>query len=263
MKNCWILIFVLPFFGFSQVTLFSSDFNTGLPSNVINLDDDNLQVDSLIIYLQGAYHVVLHPDSTGGNDSCLAAASYFENGTQARNFLILPAYKLASFGNFLRFQAKSQDATYYDSFEVLYSRNGTNPMDFSDTIIFADSLVSPYWENYEINLDMLAGDSVHLAIHHNGNNGFIFYLDNVSLVREDPTSLEELSIDMTVYPNPTSDRVLIKVDADEIWLQDINGKFLTELKNGLNDVTVYPTGLYFIRARKNGISGVRKLLIQH
>lgn len=263
MKNCWILLFVLPFLGFSQVTLFDSDFNTGLPGNVILLDDDNLQVDSSISYLQGSFHVVLYPDSTGGSDSCLAAASYFENGTQARNFFILPAYQLASFGNFLRFQAKSQDATFYESFEVLYSRSGTNPMDFSDTIIFADSLVSPYWENYEINLDMLAGDSVHLAIHHNGNNGFIFYLDNVSLVREDPTSLVEHRIDLSLYPNPTSAWIQVEADADEIWLQDISGKRVTELNPGFNDVSLYPAGLYFVHVRKNGFSGASKLLIQH
>lgn len=262
MKNCWILLSILPFIASAQVNLFNSDFNSGLPANVVLVDDDNLQVDSSISYLQGAYHVVLHPDSTSGGDSCLAAASYFENGTQARNFFILPAYQLASFGNFLRFQAKSQDATYYESFEVLYSRGGTNPMDFSDTIIFADSLVSPYWENYEINLDMIAGDSVHLAIHHNGNNGFIFYLDNVSLVREDPTALVEPAIELSVFPNPVTTWVEVNVDADDIWLQNVNGKFIARLNNGLNDISVYPEGLYFIQARKNGIGGVSKLLIQ-
>lgn len=261
MKNSLFILCLFPFVLFGQINLFQEDFNSGSVGNAILIDNDNLQVDSSIAYLQGSYHVVIHPDSSGGTDSCLAAASYFENGTQASNYFILPAFKLASFGNFLRFQAKSEDATYYESFEVLYSHSGTNPLDFSDTVLFSDALVSPYWENYEINLDSLSGDSVHIAIHHNGNDGFIFYLDNISLVKEDPTAISEKEITVSLYPNPAQTKFYVEAQGASLSLLDINGKIIRNLSLGWNSTEGLPQGIYFIKAEKSDAVHTQKLVL--
>ncbi len=80
----------------------------------------------------------------------------------------------------------------------------------------------------------------------------------------DSTSVNNISINTRIYPNPTSDYIMIESEEVEyVQLLDICGRelFATEVRNSLAiDMNEYEAGIYFVRLHSNGATSVQKVV---
>jgi hypothetical protein len=252
MNKLSVLLFFLLIFqiGYSQITLLSTDFQSGIPSNYTILNNDgNTPFSSMTEFIgQNAWISIQDPDST--ENLVAAATSYFESPDSADRWLISPQITLSSFGNYVSWNAKSHDPSFPDDYFVLISTTGNSPVDFTDTIGSVEQ-ENFEWTNREVNLSSLGlnDSSIYLAFVLRTYDGFKLYLDDIIVRGEDVTSLNEPSIeDFKVYPNPFSD--VIQIDSDKniesIFIKDLNGKTLFETTNKTINLDFLQNGYYFV-----------------
>ncbi len=265
-----ILFFVTSLFAltqYAQVTILNTDFNNGIPTGWQLIDNDQLVPynDISVNFMTAAWNVIEDYDSTGSGDSILVATSWFETSGEADDYLISPAITLGNYGNFISFDLRSIDASHPDGFQVLYSTGGTALGDFTSNPLLYDSIaISPYWTRYSVNLDEFAlnNQTVHFAFRHYATDQYILALDNISIVINDPVSVEEAQTEsFHFYPNPATNNITFdKVAHGElITITDLSGKLLNTSILQSNSLTVdLPQGIYLIKIKNT----VQKLIIK-
>lgn len=250
-KQLILLFFTLMFhFGNSQITLFSTDFQTGIPSNYSILNNDgNTPYSTMTEFIgQNSWISLQDPDST--TNLVAAATSYFENPDSADRWLITPQITLSSFGNYLTWKAKSHDASFPDDYIVLLSTTDNSPSSFTDTIGNVEQ-ENFEWTKREVNLSNLSlnDSSIYIAIVLRSFDGFKLYVDDIQVRGEDATSINEISTeDFKVYPNPFSEKIHIQSDKniEFISIIDLNGKTLSKTTNKTINLDFLQSGYYFI-----------------
>ncbi|MCT4580715.1 MAG: choice-of-anchor J domain-containing protein [Flavobacteriales bacterium] len=265
-----ILFFVTSLFAltqYAQVTILNADFNNGIPTGWQLIDNDQLVPynDNSVNFMTNAWNLVEDYDSTGIGDSILVATSWFETSGEADDYLISPAITLGNYGNFISFDLRSIDASHPDGFQVLYSTEGTALSDFSNSPLLYDSIaISPYWTRYTVNLDefSLNNQTIHFAFRHYATDQYVLALDNISIVINDPVSIDEtISTLFQFYPNPATDRITFEnIEMGQpITITDLSGQLIQTLilNNKSIDIDL-PNGLYLI----NVGGTVQKLIIK-
>ena len=80
----------------------------------------------------------------------------------------------------------------------------------------------------------------------------------------DTTSVNNISVNTRIYPNPTSNYVMIESEeVDHVQVLDICGRelFATEVRSAVAiDMTEYEAGVYFVRLHSNGSTSVQKVV---
>ena len=80
----------------------------------------------------------------------------------------------------------------------------------------------------------------------------------------DTTSVNNISVNTRIYPNPTSNYVMIESEeVDHVQLFDICGRelFATEVRGTVAiDMTEYEAGVYFVKLHSNGSTSVQKVV---
>ena len=80
----------------------------------------------------------------------------------------------------------------------------------------------------------------------------------------DTTSVNNISVNTRIYPNPTSNYVMIESEeVDHVQVLDICGRelFATEVRGAVAiDMTDYEAGVYFVRLHSNGSTAVQKVV---
>ena len=87
------------------------------------------------------------------------------------------------------------------------------------------------------------------------------YLFGYEVIGEE--SVEELSFDASIYPNPVKDYVKIESEADYVEIVDIYGRvmFESEMRGMLNvDMSGFSSGIYFVRLHSDGETSVQKIM---
>ena len=81
---------------------------------------------------------------------------------------------------------------------------------------------------------------------------------------DDTTSVNNISVNTRIYPNPTSDYVMVESEeVDFVQVLDICGRelFATEVRGTLAiDMKEYEAGVYFLRLHSNGATAVQKVI---
>ncbi|MFZ1455439.1 MAG: T9SS type A sorting domain-containing protein [Saprospiraceae bacterium] len=109
------------------------------------------------------------------------------------------------------------------------------------------------------------GDGYYEMAVGNERGGLVFYnttfkVDTLSSLKQE--ILNDLKLN--IFPNPAGDQVFILSDIDypAIRLFNVSGKMVTELKiNEVNDISLIPQGIYFIKADSKQGSLVKKLVV--
>ncbi len=247
-----VLLFFLLIFriGYSQITLLSTDFQSGIPSNFSIVDNDgNTPFSSMTEFIgQNAWISLQDPDSA--SNIVAAATSYFESPDSADRWLISPQITLSSFGNYFSWKAKSHDPSFPDDYLVLLSTTDNSPSSFTDTIGSVEQ-ENFEWTEREVNLSNLGlnDSSVYIAFVLRTYDGFKLYLDDFQIRGEDATSLIETSLaDFKVYPNPFSD--VLKIESEKsiesILIKDLKGKILLETNENIFNLDFLTNGYYFV-----------------
>lgn len=246
------LFFFLLFFkiGNSQITLLSTDFQSGIPTNysIVNNDGNTPYATMTEFIGQNAWISIQDPDST--SNIVAAATSYFESPDSADRWLISPQITLSSFGNYFSWKAKSHDPSFPDDYLVLLSTTDNSPSSFTDTIGSVEQ-ENFEWTEREVNLSSLGlnDSSIYLAFVLRTYDGFKLYVDDIQVRGEDASNLFESTVaDFKVYPNPFSD--IIQIDSDKniesIFIKDLNGKKLFETTNKTINLDFLQNGYYFV-----------------
>jgi hypothetical protein len=235
----------------AQVTLLQTDFEAGIPSTYTMINYDGLTPAPVVSTYIDAWNAVINP--TDPTDTVAGSTSYFSPVGRADRWLITPQLTLGTFGNYLTWEARSQDASYPDDYLVLLSTTGIEKADFKDTI---GNLQGEYasWTSRSISLsDKGFNDStVYLAFVNRTNNGFKLYLDDILVTKNDPLAVHTMVEDpIRIYPNPTSG--LVHVDAKDfvsVTILNLNGQVIRvndEVQHvDLSDLT---PGMYLLQVK--------------
>jgi len=258
MRNILVVLSLLSSaLTFAQTTLLNENFTNGIPSTWTTIDADQNAptgnsdfTDAWIGYVSAF-------------DTCAASTSYYldANGNEdtaatSKDYLITPKISLLTFGNLLSWNAKSLDGSYPDGYMVLVSTTDSLEASFTDTIktVYAET---QYWKNYTINLmtEGYANQDVYIAFMNNTKNGFVLQIDDVKITGDDPASISEKNIEISIFPNPVIDFITIQTpEYKSTSIYSVNGRLLIKSTQTQIDLSTLPKGVYFVLVETlNGI----------
>jgi len=260
-----IYIFTLSFFSFcsiGQTTVYSEDFQNGLPTDFTVIDNDGLTPAPAVSNYTAAWIELVDPTNT--SDTMVGSTSFFSPVGQADRWLITPKIGLSDYGNILYWDAKSQDPSYPDSYMVLASKTDNALTSFTDTLLYVNDELFE-WNYREVNLSQagLNNDSVHIAFVNRTNDGFQLYIDSISVVTNDPVGLQSPEVSwVSVSPNPATDFVHIKGRFDCAELYTSSGVCIEKITNSTLDLTSRSKGVYMLRIFNEGHSQFERIVVQ-
>ena len=238
--------------AFTQTEIYNEDFQTGLPVAYTLIDNDMNTVHTDVIDFADAWIELIDPENS--LDTIMGSTSFFDPAGTADRWLITPAITLGAFGNILYWEAKSHDASYPDSYQVLVSITGTQIADFTDTLVYIGQEIAD-WTSRDINLSDFALDNqtVHIAFVNKTNDGFKLYIDDIRVEIEDPLGVNEIANkNYTVYPNPTNGNVNLSFNSEMITVYSLIGKELVTGSGNSIDLSSLEFGKYIIQYEAEG-----------
>lgn len=237
-------------YSFNQTTLFTEDFQDGIPNTWTIVDNDGLT--PYFNDYSNAWVSVVDPENM--NDTVASSTSYFTPIGRANRWLITPSITLGNFGNTISWNVKSQDASFPDSYVVLVSSTDNQISSFTDTIASIQG-ESFEWTKRIANLSDFGfnNQSVYVAFVNNTYDGYKLYLDSVSVEIDDASGINEITSEkLSIYPNPTSESLTIKGFESTLEMSKIYdqiGNVIMVSSNSTIDVTTLITGIYFIEVK--------------
>lgn len=254
MKIFTLVCFLISFIGHTQIITFSDDFNNGM-SNWTLFNQDSLTPNASVSYVNAAFILTEDSDSTGMSDSCATSTSWYDPIGQSDDWMVSPMITLGAANNYLFWDAKSEDPSFAESYEIWISTTGNTPSVFTDTTL-ADSafyevdLESPYWTRHAIELDSFAGQSIYIAFRNISNDKFLLMIDNVLVTENDPLTITEHKNELVLYPNPARNSLNIGNlnNTNQIaYFYSVDGKLVYSAKTaGQMDVSFLSPGLYHV-----------------
>jgi len=226
MRILLFLLFVVPSLVSAQGNvIFTTDFEQGIPPNFTMLDLDLNAPNAQVSEYTQPWISVTDPENL--SDTVASATSYFETVDTANRWLITPAISLGAFGNYIQWNAKSQDASYPDTYLVLVSNTDNQVSSFTDTISYVIG-ENFEWTAREVNLTAQGydGQSLYFAFVLRTKDGFKLYLDDIVVRSLDNTSVSELALPyLKLYPNPAQEMLFITTSNQVPYtVTDITGK---------------------------------------
>jgi hypothetical protein len=244
----------------AQVDLFVTDFQSGMPAAYTIVDNDHLTPAAQVAEYTDAWIVVTDPNNP--SDSVAASTSFFEPIGTADRWLITPPMNLGAYGNYIAWSARSQDASFPDSYRVLLSTTDNALASFTDTLgTIAGEFVD--WTDRFVNLSTqgYANQTVYVAFVNITENGFKLYIDDIHAWKEDPVSVTDAEKPtFRLFPNPATDCLHIVAEQgyirSEVYAMD--GSLL--LSSNATDLQIQflPQGVHIIRVyTSQGVSTQR------
>jgi hypothetical protein len=250
---------------YAQVAILDEKFDNGIPSSYILVNKDGYTPHADVSEYTNAWIITVDPaDST---NKVASSTSYFDQPGVANRWMIIPSLQLGAYGNNLSWTGKSHDASYADGYFVLVSTTDTEIESFTDTLLTVP-FEDVQWTKHTINLSDKGYDNqtIHLAFVLRSLDGYKYYMDSLSVEKDNPLNVSTLSNNTTIqlYPNPTTSHLTISntVDFIQVVIRDVNGNELIQSDSSTVEVQHLSNGVYFAEVRtKNGVV-VRKFLKQ-
>lgn len=205
------------------------------------------------------------------------AVSWFDSPGQASNWLTFGPITIPAGGADIKWKHRMPDVDYRDGYRVLVNSIGLDDIDFSDPPIFTRSdnqtglQSDTNWTEVAASVPMsYAGQQVYFAFHHNANDMFLLYLDDIRVTEaNNPTTsinyINGVKL-LSTYPNPFRINTFIAFElqntAEVVFeMFDLSGKMVMQhnagtMTSGLNrievDGTALPSGVYYYTLTING-----------
>lgn len=238
----------------AQTTILDEDFQQGIPANWTIIKNDPYTAHDSLVFTQ-AWIAMADPNNT--TDTVAASTSYFTVSQQASRWLISPPITIGTFGNYLKWNARSFDPSYPDTYQVLISVTDTQMSSFIDTL----SRVEFEWEDWtqhEVNLSERGysnNETIHIAFVLETQGGFNLFVDSVNIRKDDPLALDEqfLQKDVTIYPNPTSDLIhFSSTDLKQVAIYNTAGTLIySQEKSNPISMNRFEQGIYLVQMTTN------------
>lgn len=213
------------------------------------------------------------------------ATSWFNPVNQASNWLEFGPITIPATGAHILWKYKIQDNSYRDGYEILVNTTSLSAGDFTNPPIYSigDNAASTngdttWTQGPGADMSAYAGQQVYIAFHHNANDMFILWLDNI-LVIEGPMGVNEnagVAINPAM-PNPANENATISYTLTEasdvvVTMTDVTGQVVyTENRGnqaaGVNQMNIntanLANGIYFYTVTANGVTATEKIAVQH
>jgi hypothetical protein len=248
------LIFLLSVssFAYSQTDLLNSDFQVGIPSNFTIVNNDGFTPDDQVAEYTSAWIAVVDPDNA--LDTVASSTSFFNPQGIASRWMITPALSVGSYGNFIEWNARSQDASFPDDYLILVSTTDNLLASFTDTIgyIMEENVD---WTTRMVNLSEkgFTNQTLFIAFVNVSVDGYKLYVDDIHVWKEDPASIQEIAKEnsIKVFPNPA--REVVNIESDEaieiVQLLNSNGLLLAQTNEKTISLLEFPAGIYFLKVK--------------
>ena len=202
----FLALFAMTFFAKAQTSIFSEDFENGMPAGWTQIDANNDNYGWEHSSNPVSYHtsgVDLSGTGHNGSDGYVFSGSYSNVTSSAitpDNWLITPAITLNGAAT-LSFWICSQDVNYSAEHYGVYISTTDSANTSSFTLLqewtIGQNREQTAWENHTVNLSAYNGQTVYIAFRHfNCNDQFILNLDDVTIT--------VLTSDPLIVANPTS-----------------------------------------------------------
>lgn len=239
----------------AQTTILEENFQQGIPANWTVINNDNYPEDATVSEFAPGWIAI--EDPAFPMDTVAAATSYFQVAQRASRWLISPPLTIGTYGNYLKWSARSFDPSYPDTYQVLISTTDTQIASFNDTL----SRVEFEWEDWtqhEVNISELGysnNETIHIAFVLETQGGFKLFVDSVAMRKDDPLALDEQfsQQDITVYPNPTTDLIhFSSVNLKAVSIYNTAGNLIyTQEKTTPISMNRFDQGIYLVRMTTN------------
>lgn len=198
-------------------------------------------------------------DYSHNGEAAMASASYI-NGVGALapdNWMITPKITIPAGSAYFSWWSGARDNTYhYDHYAVLISTTGNSMSDFTTTLFEGDNQAGAF-RRHSVSLDSYAGQNVYIAFrHYNCQDVYQLQIDDISL-STGVDGIDDVDNDMvSVSPNPTTDRVVVKAEnLQTVEVYDMTGALVLTTDRSVVDMTAFSNGVYMFRVSTlNGVS---------
>jgi hypothetical protein len=185
-----LLLFFVGFTSLQAQPLFEQDFESGIEPMIL-IDADGLTP---------APNVSAYPDAWNaanpafGNGTNVAVSnSWYSPAGQADDWMITPAIIVADSLTVVSWEAKAQDPTFPDGYEVRVSTSGTEIEDFED-VIFSIPNEETDFVLRNASLAGYVGDTIHIAWRNNSVDQFLLLVDNISVKALQPFDISATAL---------------------------------------------------------------------
>ncbi|MBN4052031.1 choice-of-anchor J domain-containing protein, partial [Cytophagaceae bacterium AH-315-L13] len=172
------LLFIFSYLNSTAQTIFFEDFQNGMPGNFTLYDQDSLIPDAGVSFVTKAW--VIRNEST---DSIATSTSWYNPAGTADDWMVTPAIVLTS-DNILSWEARSQDATWSDGYEIRISTLSNSLADLlANPPLFSIAAENVTWTERFINLgdSGYANQTVYIAFRNNSTDMFLLYIDDIRI----------------------------------------------------------------------------------
>jgi hypothetical protein len=243
----------------AQTDILVTDFQNGIPPAYSIINNDGSNPDVSVSEYTSAW--ITLTDTVNSSDVVASATSYFSPIGKADRWLITPPLTLGEYGNFIEWQARSQDASYPDDYLVLISTTDNHLTSFNDTIGYIiEENAEWVTRTADLSESGFNGQTVYIAFRLVTNDGFKLYLDDIHIWKNDPAAIDEWSSSLiTLYPNPTQDYINVPSDIkiEEGSVYSLGGTLLISSKENSINVSELSSGIYLLKIKS--VEGIHSL----
>lgn len=249
---------------YSQVTILTEDFESGFPIGFYDTILDTNSCDASVSTFDSGWVIV--EDVLDNSNHVIGASSFFDPTGTANRWLISSPIVLGAYGNSITWSARSHDASFPDGYRIFISTTGNAVADFTDTLITVATEFEN-WTTHTVNLSDSGYNSqtIYFAFALQSTDKYILYLDDISVEKENTSSLNEnLTSQTFVYPNPTRESITIESDKSikNIYIIDLQGNTIKANSNSSTlDLTSFASGFYILDIHfENGTSEQKRII---
>ncbi len=271
MKKLLLLItlFTFSMIGFSQTMLLEEYFSDpeNIPTTWTTIDQDgdgnNWRINTY-------------------DDEIYIVSDSYRNGTALtpENYLITPQIDLTGLTGTVKLRYTMQvgdDTDFAEHYKVAVSTTGIVVADFSN-IVFEETCtandhydVPPYWHPRLIDLTPFVGQQIYLTIcHYNCTNQYKIMFDSIQVYNVVTLGVQTPDpFKLTVYPNPSTDKVFINGEYDDARLSLISADgrvvYESEKENRYSSINVsqFERGMYILKLETSKGIVTKKLALNH
>jgi len=175
--------------GIKAQTIFNEDFQGGIPSNFILINNDNKTPASGVSWVTNAW--VAHEDFNDATDTCAVSTSWYDPAGTADDWMILPKISLTT-GNYLIWRGLAQDPSYPDGYEVKISTTDSAMSSFTTNLKVIAAEGNP-WVWHAVDLSSYNNQDVWIAYRNNSTDKFLLLIDDITVKNVDSFDIAGIS----------------------------------------------------------------------
>ncbi len=192
----FIALFSWIFSGLNGQTIFYEDFQAGMPSNFILINNDGHTPASQVSWVNQAW--VTHADFNNTADTCAVSTSWYSPAAASDDWMIIPKQSISA-GDFLIWRGWAPDQSYADGYEVKISTTDSAMSSFTSNLAVISAEGDP-WVWHAVDLSSYSGQNVWIAFRNNSNDKFLLFIDDITIKHLDSFDIAGLENTMTT-PN--------------------------------------------------------------